>query len=167
MCFIEVIRPVRVQGERRIICLPRSNYLDNLTLWEKLSEDIWSHLCPKGNPHPYECLVSRPDEWSEIFSLQFSLQNKTEELHKMRLNTCRLIYRAYCQARTSSQYNIDGGYEDIKLKTYQQKRELWALKETCDWKKFWDIIYFIKMYDLVYNMTFNALKLTKKSGNRF
>ena len=82
--------------------------------------------------------------------------------HETRLKTFQLIHRAYCQAKTKSQYDIDGGYGEIDLKTYQQKRELWAFKKARNQKNFQDILYFIKMYDIVYNLTFHALKMIRK-----
>ena len=82
--------------------------------------------------------------------------------HKTRLKTFQLIRRAYCQARTKSQYDIDGGYGEIDLKTYQQKRELWAFKKARDQRSFYEIIYFIKVYDITYNIALNFLKLVKK-----
>ncbi len=82
--------------------------------------------------------------------------------HKTRLKTFQLIRRAYCQAKTKSQYDIDGGYGEIDLKTYQQKRELRAFKKARNQKSFRDILYFIKMYDIAYNLTFHALKMIKK-----
>ena len=77
--------------------------------------------------------------------------------HKTRLNTFGLIRRAYFQAKTKSQYDIDGGYTEVDLKTYQQKRELWAFKKAGNQKNFQDILYFINLYDIVYNLTLRAL----------
>ncbi len=87
--------------------------------------------------------------------------------HKTRLNTPGLIHKAFHQAKTASQYDIDGGYDEVDLKTYQQKRELWAMKKAKNRKHFRDIIYFIKIYDRVYSITFDILKLMKKFKKQF
>ena len=73
--------------------------------------------------------------------------------HRTRLSLRELIHRAYCQAQTSRQYHIDSGYSEIDLKTHQEKRELWAFQRSKNWEAFYDILCFIKIYDLAYNTT--------------